>query len=238
MAAAAPAGVRTGSAAQPAPGIVVRLATAAAKEPLDGRLLLLLSKDDAREPRFQVSATSLSSAQVFGVDVNGLKPGDERTFDATVLGYPLESLRELPPGEYTVQALLHKYETFRLATGHTVKLPMDRGEGQQWSSAPGNLYSTAQKVRWDASGAIRLELDKVIPALKEPADTKYVKHVRLKSERLSKFWGRDMFLGAHVLLPEGFDTHPNARYPLIINHGHFPSDLGNWRETPPDPNLK
>ena len=31
-----------------------------------------------------------------------------------------------------------------------------------------------------------------------------------------------MFLGAHVLLPEGFDTHPNARYPLIINHGHFP----------------
>ena len=200
----------------------------------------MLSKDGASEPRFQVSATSLSSAQVFGIDVDGLKPGEERTFDATVLGYPLESLRDLPPGEYTVQALLHKYETFRLATGHTVKLPMDRGEGQQWSSAPGNIYSAAQKVRWDGSGggAIRLELDKVIPPLKEPADTKYVKHVRIKSELLSKFWGRDMFLGAHVLLPEGFDTHPNARYPLIINHGHFPSDLGNWRETPPDPNLK
>ena len=240
MTSAAPAGLRTGSAEQAPAGIVVRLAAAVAKEPLDGRLLLLLSKDGASEPRFQVSATSLSSAQVFGVDVDGLKPGDERTFDATVLGYPLESLRELPPGEYTVQALLHKYETFRLATGHTVKLPMDRGEGQQWSSAPGNLYSAVQKVRWDASGggALRLELDRIIPALKEPADTKYVKHVRLKSDRLSKFWGRDMFLGAHVLLPEGFDTHPNARYPLIINHGHFPSDLGNWRETPPDTSLK
>ena len=62
--------------------------------------------------------------------------------------------------------------------------------------------------------------------------------MRIRSERLSKFWGRDMFLGAHVLLPEGFDTHPNARYPLIINHGHFPSNIGNWRETPPDANLK
>ena len=107
-------------------------------------------------------------------------------------------------------------------------------------SAPGNIYSAPQKVRWDGGrgGAIRLELDKVIPPLTEPADTKYVKHVRIRSELLSKFWGRDMFLGAHVLLPEGFDTHPNARYPLIINHGHFPSDLGNWRETPPDPNVK
>ena len=102
-----------------------------------------------------MSATSLSSAQVFGLDVEGLKAGDERTFDAAVLGYPLESLSDLPPGEYTVQALLHKYETFRLSTGHTVKLPMDRGEGQQWSRAPGNLYSAPQKVRWDGgrSGA-------------------------------------------------------------------------------------
>ena len=137
MTCAASAGVGIGSSAQSSGGFVVRLAGNAAKVPLDGRLLLLLSKDGAREPRFQVSATSLSSAQVFGVDVEGLKAGDERTFDAAVLGYPLESLRELPPGEYTVQVLLHTYETVRLATGHTLKLPMDRGEGQQWSSAPG-----------------------------------------------------------------------------------------------------
>jgi hypothetical protein len=233
------AGVRINSSAQAPAGIVVRLGTVAAQEALDGRLLLVVARDEAREPRFQVSATSLSSAQVFGIDVEGLKAGDERTFDAAVLGYPLESLRELPPGEYVAQALLHKYETFRLATGHTVKLPMDRGEGQQWNRAPGNIHSAAQKVRWDGrGGAIRLELDRVIPALTEPADTKYVKHVKIRSERLSKFWGRDMFLGAHVLVPEGFDAHPKARYPLVINHGHFPSDLGGWRETPPDAKLK
>ena len=47
-----------------------------------------------------------------------------------------------------------------------------------------------------------------------------------------------MFLGAHVLLPEGWDTHPDVKYPLAIFHGHFPSDFGGWRTTPPDENLK
>jgi len=240
MMVAAPASVRVKSS-QPADGsIVIRVGASLVQEPIDGRLLLLISKDSNREPRFQVDGTSLNSAQVFGIDVEGVKAGDGRTFDRAVLGYPIESLTDLPPGEYTVQALLHRYETFRLSTGHTVKLPMDRGEGQQWNLAPGNLYSAPQTVRWEGGrGApIRIDIDRVIPALKTPADTKYVKHVRIRSELLSQFWGRDMFLGAHVLLPEGFETHPDARYPLIINHGHFPADLGNWRETPPDPAVK
>jgi hypothetical protein len=221
---------------QSSPAIVVRLGTNPGGQPLDGRLLLLIAKDDKREPRFQITATSPTTAQVFGLDVEGLKAGDERTFDDGVLGYPIESLSRLPAGEYTVQTLLHKYETFHLSTGHTVKLPMDRGEGQQWSIAPGNLYSAPQRVRLGGGGAIRLDLDKVIAPLSEPRETKYVKHVRIRSALLSKFWGRDMFLGAHVLLPEGFDSHPDARYPLVIYHGHFPADLGTWRETPPDPN--
>jgi hypothetical protein len=78
----------------------------------------------------------------------------------------------------------------------------------------------------------------VIPPIEAPKDTKYVKHIRIQSERLTKFWGRPMYLGAHVLLPEGFDTHPEARYPLVIFHGHFPADLSGFREQPPDPNLK
>ena len=47
-----------------------------------------------------------------------------------------------------------------------------------------------------------------------------------------------MYLGAHVLLPEGWDTHTNVKYPLAIYHGHFPSDFSGWRTTPPDENLK
>src|SRR5690606_35300945 len=71
-----------------------------------------------------------------------------------------------------------------------------------------------------------------------PEDTKYIKHIKMKSELLSKFWGEPVELGAHVLLPEGFDEHPEAKYPVIIFHGHFPSDFGGFRTTPPDENYE
>ena len=207
--------------------------------PLDGHMLLMLSKDGAREPRFQMG-DGPAGQQVFGIDVNGLEPGQAAIFDRKVLGYPVPSLDKVPPGEYWVQGLLHRYETFRRADGHTVKLPMDRGEGQHWNRAPGNLYSKPRKVRFTPGDAtpIRVVLDQEIPPIPRPADTKYVKHVRIQSKLLTEFWGRPMHLGACVLLPHGFDEHPEARYPLIVNHGHFPNTFGGFRETSPDPDLK
>jgi hypothetical protein len=209
------------------------------KEPLDGRLLLLISNDESAEPRFQIGEGPKTQL-VFGKDIDGWKPGVPAIMDGKTMGYPLESLKELPAGEYVVQVLLHRYETFHRADGHTVKLPMDRGEGQQWNRAPGNLISTPRKVRLDPkkSGTIRIAFDTVIPAIPDPPETKYIKHVKIQSERLSKFWGRPMYLGAHVLLPEGFDSHPEAKYPLVINHGHFPYTFEGMREEPPDPNLE
>ena len=108
----------------------------------------------------------------------------------------------MKPGEYTVQALLHVYETFRRSDGHVVKLPPDRGEGQQWQTAPGNLTSTPRKIRIDPASAepISIVLDRKLPPVEPVQDTKYVKHIRLQSERLTKFWGRPMYLGAIVLL--------------------------------------
>ncbi len=210
--------------------------------PLDGRLLLLLSTDAAEEPRFQINE-SPTTQLVFGMDVENWKPGDARTMAGTnpgVFGYPLRTLRDLRPGEYTVQACLDRYETFHRADGRVLKLPMDRGEGRQWNRAPGNLYSKPTKLRLDAagSGRVLLGLTEEIPPIPPPQDTKYVKHIRIQSERLSKFWGRPMFLGAHVLLPEGFDAHPEARYPVMVYHGHFPADISGFRTEPPDPNLK
>jgi len=212
---------------------------ASSPDPLDGRMLLLVSTDGAKEPRFQINE-DLNTQQVFGVDVDGLKAGQEVIVDTHAFGYPLPSLSDLKPGEYWVQALLHRYETFHRSDGHTVKLPMDRGEGQQWNSAPGNLYSTPQKITISAGDdrSLKISLDKVIPPIDPPKDTKYVKHIKIQSDLLTKFWGRPMYLGANVLLPEGFDSHPNAHYPLVIFHGHFPADFDGFRDTPPDPNLK
>src|SRR5687767_8228130 len=217
----------------------VSLPESAVKETLDGRLLLLISTNDKQEPRFQISE-DLTTQQVFGVDVDGWKSGQTKVLDQGAFGYPVRSLTQLPAGEYWVQALLHKYETFRRSDGHTVKLPMDRGEGQQWNRAPGNFYSTPQKITIDPQKpeTIKLVLDKIIPPIEPPKDTRYIKHVKMESKLLSKFWGRPMHLGANVLLPEGFDSHPNVHYPLVIFHGHFPADFGGFREAPPDPNLK
>lgn len=207
--------------------------------PLDGRMLLMISTDGTREPRFQIS-DGPKTQLIFGIDVNGLKPGQEAVIDGTVFGYPLKSIAAIPPGEYWVQALLHRYETFHRSDGHTVKIPMDRGEGQRWNAAPGNLYSTPKKIAIDPKKdeLINIILDKEIPPIPPPKDTKYIKHEKIQSELLTRFWGRPMYLGACVLLPEGFDEHPEARYPLVIFHGHFPYTFGGFRETPPDPDLK
>ena len=236
-----PALALTGAEGRPGaagPRFEVRFTAAQSKEPLDGRLLVMLSTDDSKEPRLLIDDT-LKTQQVFGHDVLGLKPGEAARLDASDLGFPLVSLKDVRPGTYTVQALLHRYETFHRSDGHVVKLPMDRGEGQVWSKAPGNLYSTPRKVSFDpAKGeTIPITLDKVIPPIPDPPETKYIKHERIQSERLTKFWGRPMHLGAHVLLPEGYDTHPQAHYPLVIFHGHFPDTFDGFREEPPDPNV-
>lgn len=227
------------TAARATPQLSVTFDAAAAQGPLDGRLLVILSVDPSGEPRMQVD-DSATTQQIFGVDVEGWKPGVPQLIDASVLGYPRASLADVPPAKLRVQAVLHRYETFRRKDGHVVKLPMDRGEGQQWNKAPGNLISTPQAVAFDpaSSAPIRIALTKAIPPITPPKNTKYIRHERIQSKLLTEFWGRPMHLGAHILVPEGFDSHPNARYPLVINHGHFPDDFGGFRETPPDKNLK
>lgn len=209
------------------------------EQALDGRLLLMLSVDESAEPRFQI-ADNFRTQQIFGIDVEDWNGSDPQMFDHQAFGFPVTSLSSIPPGKYFVQALFHEYETFHRADGHVVKLPMDRGEGQVWNRAPGNRYSTPVEIDFDpaADTVHTIVLDQVIPSIEPPADTKYIKHIRIESKLLSEFWGRPMHLGAHVLLPEGFDDHPEARYPLAIFHGHFTHDLTGFRTEPPDPDLE
>jgi hypothetical protein len=205
----------------------------------DGRLLLMLANNDNSEPRFQIN-DGLTTQLVFGIDVQGLKPGEEIVLtEENTFGFPVRWLANIPKGEYFVQALINRYETFTLKTGKTVKLPPDQGEGQQWNRKPGNFYSTPQKVSIDPSKSetIKILMNQKIESLPEPVDSKYIKHIKIQSKLLTEFWGRPMFVGAHVLIPEGFDEHPEAHYPLMIYHGHFPSDFGGFSTEPPAANM-
>lgn len=206
---------------------------------LDGRLLLMFAKNNDTEPRFQIGA-GIKSQLIFGLNIETLTAGQQIIFNDSVFGFPLSSLADLKEGDYYVQALLHVYETFNLSSGQTVKLPMDNGEGQQWNKSPGNIYSKPVKITVGKNGIkdLSIVMDQIIPEIKAPEDTKWIKHVQIKSEKLSEFWGRDMYLGAHILLPKGFEEHPEAKYPVMIFHGHFPSDFGGFRTTPPDKDMK
>jgi len=226
------------SAGAHAQQITVSFPNSQSSKPLDGRVLLLLSNDASEEPRMQIDDTPKSQI-VFGVTVDGLKPGAVVVIDAGATGYPIADLKDVPPGEYTVQAVLNVYETFHRGDGKTVKLAPDRGEGQHWNLAPGNLYSTPRKVKIGPGAApIAVSLDKVIGPIAPKPDTKYVRHLRIQSDLLTKFWGRPMFISAVVLVPEGFDEHPSVHYPLAIFHDHFVSGFEDFRTTPPDANLK
>ena len=45
-------------------------------ESLDGRVLLMLSTDESREPRFQIN-DGPNTQLIFGIDVDGLSPGED-----------------------------------------------------------------------------------------------------------------------------------------------------------------
>ncbi len=207
-------------------------------ENFDGRLLLLFSNNNAAEPRFQIS-DALSTQIILGKNVDQWAIGSTQSIAEEAYGFPKERLSQIPAGDYYVQVLLHKYETFHLKNGKVVKLPMDRGEGQHWNLAPGNIYSKPIKIHFDPKNTevVQLTIDQIIPPIIEPTDSKYIKHIKIQSKLLTEFWGRPMYLGAHILLPEGFDTHQNVKYPLAIYHGHFPSDISGFSTTPPNPNL-
>jgi hypothetical protein len=201
---------------------------------LHGHLILIFAKAEEPEPRMQMTE-DYRSAQAFGVDYDG--QGGPLVVDAATVGYPRRSLKDIDAGDYFVQGVFNVYEEFHLATGKTVWLPPDKGEGQHWNQKPGNPYNAPLKVHWDGKSTLKVTLDKVMPSLegtdadpevlakKEPA-AKWLKYMKFKSDKLSAFWGRDVYLGAWILLPDGFDEHPDAKYPVVVYQDHYHPGFG------------
>ena len=188
-------------------------------EAVTGRVYVMLSRGNDREPRFQIGRTG---APFFGRDIDALAPGQVAIIDDTDLGSPLPSVRDIPPGDYYVQGFVNIYSAFPRADGHVVWMHDDRWEGQQWPRSPGNLYSTAQRVRIDPGlgGVIRLSAEHVIPPIAIPPDTEWVKRFRFQSPMLTRFWGRPVYLGATVLLPTNYEDE-TIDYPVNYVQGHF-----------------
>lgn len=194
--------------------------------PITGRVYVMISETDEREPRLQIGTQGVP---FFGEDIEALEPGATATINHNSFGYPIESLKNLPPGEYFIQGFVNVYTKFERADGHTLWLHNDQWEGQHFNISPGNLYSDVQKITIDPAKKTTIALDckNVIPPIDIPEDTEWVKRIKFKSDILSEFWGEDIFLGATVLLPKGYNERPDTYYPVNYIQGHFSLNAPN-----------
>jgi hypothetical protein len=204
-----------------------------------GRVFVLLAKasdlPDGAEPREALADDAPLSAPFFGMDVARMRPGRPMLLQQgmSVVGFPVE-ISDLPAGEYVAQGFFCTYETNHRSDGSVVRVHWPSGDGGNIWASPGNLYSRPRRVRIGRSAAkVLITLDQVIGPV-EPippggvgqqgnrVDSEHVKHFKIRSALLSRFWGRDVYLGADVLLPHGYDAHPTQRYPMELAVGHFP----------------
>jgi hypothetical protein len=142
---------------------------------------------------------------VLGRDAGGFGAGSEAFVDGSAATFPAGNLARLPGGEYVVQAVFH------------ANRDLNRPD------APGNFYSNPVRAYLDPArgGTLRLEVSHVVPSDEVPNDTEHVRYVKLRSELLSRFHGRPMYLRAAVVLPRDFDRETERRYPLRVQIGGY-----------------
>lgn len=220
------------------------------------RVSLIVSRDLSREPRLSIGSSFTNAGQIFSVRV--ASHTNSVIFPARgQASFPFDSLVDFPAGPALLQAVLTPYVRYdNRSDGHTLWLPGFRAfeysedyDSYGWAnvshpfggakglSAEGVLYSKPQNVvlPLPESTNLHVVLSEVVAAFPPPPpETHLQKRVTIQSRRLTQFWGRPVNVSAWVTLPAGFHARPSARYPLIINHGHYSYQrLRGWADTPP-----
>ena len=184
----------------------VSIGAGMAGSPQDGRVFVVISRGGG-EPRMSIGNTGLDAPPVLARDVKQFVGGVVAVLDQEAVAFPIPDLAHLPAGDYAVQAVF------------------DTNLDLKSANSPGNLYSAVQRVHLDPAtgGSVKLDLTLKVPPEELPAETEYVKYVKLQSALLSRFHGRPIFLRAGIVLPRDFGKDPNARYPLRVDIGGFAS---------------
>ena len=175
--------------------------------PQDARLLVVLAPPGRGEPRDRIGKLGAQAPTLIGVDVPaGSKAAKVRLGDGSAV-FPWRALGELPAGRYAVQAVL--------MTNRDLWFP----------GAPGNWYSAASTVSLDPrqKQVVSVELTASEPVDALPAEREFVRYRKIRSEVLSRFWGREMFVRVGVVLPRSWETEPARRYPLVVDIGGYAS---------------
>jgi hypothetical protein len=190
--------------------------------PQNGRLFVTVSGKPQPEPRMMIGNTGRDMPPVFARDVNKFSTGSTGTIDSSAVAFPIDSLAELPAGEYYIQALF------------------DSNIDLKSVNSPGNLYSKVLKANLDPKqgGVIKIELTEKVPAEELPQDTESVKFIKLKSEMLSKFHARPIYLRAGIILPKDFEKEPSRKYPLRVHIGGYGARFTGVQRMAQSPDFK
>lgn len=190
-----------------APVFRLELSQEACSNPYTGRVWVVLSQDERREPLRTVGWSTRSL--IYAMDAQAWQPGTALTLDGAKSMRYGEQASSPPPGRWRAQAAIDL-----VPWSHQVL----RG--------PGNPISAPVDVEIGASGSatVSLALSRVNPdwVLEDRDDCKYV---RLPSRLLSEFHKRAVEHRACVALPASYNDEPQRDYPAIYVIGGFGTDV-------------
>jgi hypothetical protein len=98
--------------------------------------------DRQPEPRLQVGRAGVP---FFGRDVERLQPEKIVSIDASDLGTPIDSINDIPPGDYFVQAVVVVYSEFRRADGHVSGCTTISGKGSAGTDRRARSTATSRR---------------------------------------------------------------------------------------------
>jgi len=170
-----------------------------------GRLFIVIAKSDRPEPRNTIGDAGVDASTILARDVKNFAPGIIASLDKASAVFPVQSLDDLPPGDYYVQALLASNRDLRSV------------------DAPGNLYSSTQRVHLDSrvGNTVKVELTRSVPAEDLPPENEFVEYVKIQSNVLTRFHGRPIYVRAGIILPKNYDADRSRYFPLRINIGGY-----------------
>jgi len=160
-----------------------------------GRMYLFLTNSLSGEPYKKTSPMPWNKSFIFGKNIDAFNPkaGLLIKHDQDWQSTEDWNLNHVPEGKYNVQVL------------------WDQNVDESRVNAAGNLYSKWQTITIDKSMKIELELSEQIKP-KRVMSHKLARRIDYKSELLSEFWGKEMFVKASVLLPHNYDS--TKAYPI------------------------
>lgn len=184
-------------------------------EPYTGRVYLIFSVRQT-EPRF--GPGWFDPEQFASLEVQNWKPGETLAINSRtpgLKGFP-GPFQDLNLARYRAQAVVR----FN---------PWEREVG----TGPGNGFSPVKSLpATPGPEPIRLLVHQLVPERQFP-QSQWARELKVRSELLSQFYQREVFLRAGVLLPRSYHAEPNRRYPVIFNIPGFGGEHYGMPKSPP-----